>query len=276
MREQPAAPDRFAACIAARQHGVISYRQLLDGGIDKDGIRRRLDAGRLHRLHRGVYAVGHRGLGWEGRWLAAVFACGADAVLSHRSAAELWGLLPALARDVDVTLPEGGSRARRPGIRIHRSRTLTLDQTTRRLNIPLTSPSRTLTDLRIQVDAATLRRATRQAAVIGLVTEGEHGDPTRSELEDRFLRLCRRHRLPTPEVNVGIDRFLVDFLWRDSRLVVETDGYRYHRGRQAFEDDRARDLQLHRLGFQVLRVSYKQVVEGPGTVAVAIRAALSR
>jgi very-short-patch-repair endonuclease len=145
----------------------------------------------------------------------------------------------------------------------------------RRRGIPLTSPARTLADLSGWVSAETLRRATRQAEVLGFPLGDPHlADPTRSELERRFLQLCRRHRLPRPEVNVRAGGFLVDFLWRAQRVVVETDGYRYHRGRQAFEDDRTRDLELRLRGYQVLRLSYIQVVEEPGVVAMALRALL--
>lgn len=100
-------------------------------------------------------------------------------------------------------------------------------------------------------------------------------DQTRSDLERDFLRLCKRHRLPMPEVNVRIGPRLVDFLWRERRLVVETDGYRYHRGRQAFEDDRARDLDLRSNGYDVLHFSYRQVSREPERVAAVVRCVLS-
>jgi very-short-patch-repair endonuclease len=207
--------------------------------------------------------------------MAAVLACGETAVLSHHSAAALWGLLPAGPGRVHITVPGGGGRARRPGIWRHRSSSLTAAMVRRRTGIPLTSPARTLADLSGWVSAETLRRATRQAEVLGFPLGDPHlADPTRSELERRFLQLCRRHRLPRPEVNVRAGGFLVDFLWRAQRVVVETDGYRYHRGRQAFEDDRTRDLELRLRGYQVLRLSYIQVVEEPGVVAMALRALL--
>jgi very-short-patch-repair endonuclease len=112
--------------------------------------------------------------------------------------------------------------------------------------------------------------------VLGLpIGSDANHDRTRSDLERDFLRLCRRHRLPAPEVNARIGRFLVDFLWRDRRLIVETDGYRYHRGRQAFEDDRARDLEQRALGYEVIRLSYRQVIDEPGRVAEVLRTALA-
>ena len=140
----------------------------------------------------------------------------------------------------------------------------------------MTKPAQTLVDLRGRVSAEELRRAIRQADVLGLPIElVADRDRTRSELEREFLQLCRRHGLPTPEVNVRLGRHLVDFLWREERLVVETDGYRYHRSRQAFEDDRSRDLDLRSRGYDVLRFSYRQVVGEPERVAVAVRDALS-
>ena len=167
--------------------------------------------------------------------MAAVLAYGEGATLSHRSAAELWACCPHRCGPVDVTVPGHGGRRKRRGIRLHRSPLLTPAVTTIRNGITVTTPARTLADL---------RRACATRDELG------SGDPpgrgrwdcrsasgrraptcTRSELERRFLRLCRRHRLPTPEVNARIGPFIVDFLWRDRALIVETDGYRFHRGR---------------------------------------------
>jgi very-short-patch-repair endonuclease len=126
------------------------------------------------------------------------------------------------------------------------------------------------------VPAKEFRRALRQADVLGLpIGPVADRDRTRSDLEREFLRLCQRHDLPVPEVNVRLGGHLVDFLWRDHRLAVETDGYRYHRGRQAFEDDRSRDLDLRSLGYEVLRFSYRQVSREPERVVAAVRDALS-
>jgi very-short-patch-repair endonuclease len=175
---------------------------------------------------------------------------------------------------VDVTVCGAGGRSRRRGIRIHRSLTLKAEVTARRRGIPVTSPARTIADLRRVVSAAQLRRAIREAGVLGLKIGTEEGDSTRSELEARFLRLCRRHRLPAPEVNVRIGAFTVDFLWRRQHLIVETDGYRFHRGRLAFEEDRARDVELRLLGYEVLRFTHRQVVDEGARVAAALRALL--
>ncbi len=140
----------------------------------------------------------------------------------------------------------------------------------------MTKPVQTIGDLRTVVSDKELRRAIRQANVLGLPIGSEASrDRTRSDLERDFLRLCKRRRLPVPEVNIRIGPHLVDFLWRERRLVVETDGYRYHRGRQAFEDDRSRDLDLRALGYDVLHFSYRQVSREPERVATVVRDALS-
>jgi very-short-patch-repair endonuclease len=274
MREQVVKADAEVARIAARQHGVVTFTQLRQAGVSRSGVARRVAAGRLHRVHRGVYAVGHAGLSREGKWTAAVLACGDDAVLSHRSAAELWELLPPTQAAIHVTIPaSSGGRGKRHGLRIHRSYLPPADRTARS-GIPITTPARTIADLKRGVPAATVRKAIRQAEFRGLDLGDIETDRTRSELERAFLRLCRRHHLPEPEVNVRVGGFTVDFLWREQRLAVETDGYRAHRGRQAFEDDRERELALGMLGVRVRRFSARQVESHAARVAAAVRAAL--
>jgi len=263
----------LAAARAAKQYGVVSRQQLYAAGLSRSGIGRRIESGQLHRVHRGVYAVGHRYLSSEGRWMAAVLACGKEAVLSYRSAAELWKLLAPASGPVEVSIPTSSGRSRRSGIRIHRRRSLALASTTHRKRIPVTTPAQTIADLKGKIPASDLRRAIRQAEVLGLQTGLRPSMPTRSDLEDRFLRLCQRHRLPTPEVNVRVGRYEVDFLWQRQNLIVETDGYRYHRGAQAFEDDHSRDLDLRALGFDLRRFSYRQVTKHPDRVAAAVRQA---
>jgi very-short-patch-repair endonuclease len=271
--------DLVLARIARNQHGVVSLEQLRAAGLNSQAITYRLKIGRLHRLHRGVYAVGHARLSDSGRWMAAVLACGPGAALSHQSAAALWRLLPSSLPATDVTVPSRGGRARRKGIRIHRCASLAPRMTTLRDGIPVTNPARTLLDLRGCVDAAELGRARRQAEVLGHRLEEAASiepDLTRSELERRFLRLCRRHRLPSPEVNARVGDHVVDFLWRRSGLIVETDGYRYHSGRAAFEHDHRRQAQLVAAGFDVLRFTWAQVTNDPRQVAKVLRARLGR
>jgi very-short-patch-repair endonuclease len=272
MRPQLATADGVIARTAAKQHGILTAAQLVALGLHPRAISHRAAAGRLHRLYRGVYAVGHAALSNEGRWFAAVAACGQGTVLSHRSAAELWRLLPVSGGPVHVTVAGRGGRARRRGLVIHHSSSLLLSDTTRRNGIAVTRPARTIADLQRTEPPGAVRRAQRQAAYLGLDFGNEGGDPReRSELERRLLWLCRRYHLPVPQVNVRIGPFTVDFLWRERRLVVETDGWDAHRGRQAFEDDRVRDAYLRLRGYEVLRFSWRQVFDDPKSVVAVLR-----
>ena len=193
--------------------------------------------------------------------MAAVLACGEGAVLSHTSAAELWGIRRRVRRlsdaggtrrtgPVHVTVPSTAGKRKRHGIVLHRSTTLIARHCTRRDGIPVTTPARTLSDLRPLLSPAQFAAAIREAEFLRLpIADVQAGwrrrrPRTRSELEARFMALCRRHRLPRPEVNVAIDGYEVDFLWREQRLIVEVDGWDSHRTRSAFEEDRARDARL--------------------------------
>jgi len=269
-------PDAAVARIAAAQHGVVSIEQLRRAGIGRGGVSRRVAAGRLHRIHRGIYAVGHPGLSIEARWIAAVIAGGPGAALSHRSAAELWRMLERRPGPIHVTVPVAGGRASRAGVRLHRRPSLTRRETTVERGIAVTNPTRTLLDLRGAVSPGELRRAIREAEFRRLPVEPEAlpSDRAGNKLELRLLQLCRRGGLPEPEANARVSGFEVDFLWRDSRLVVETDGYDAHAGRQAFEDDRRRDARLVADGYRVLRFTYRRVVSDPDAVLATIRAAL--
>lgn len=276
MDAKSATADERVAKVAAQQHGVVSISQLRDAGVTRNAVRRRVESGRLHRLHRGVYAVGHTGISRQGSWTAAAIACGKGAAVSHRSAAALWGLLRPLDGPVDISIAATGGRRRRQGIRLHRCPSLRPAHLTFREGIPVTKPSRTLFDLRRMVSERELRRAIRQADVLGLpLGEDVRSDRTRSDLERDFLLICRRHRLPLPKVNARVGGHLVDFFWSDRSLAVETDGYRYHRGRQAFRDDRRRDLELRARGIEVLRLSEEQVDEEPDRVAEILREVLA-
>jgi very-short-patch-repair endonuclease len=287
------ARDAAIARVAARQHGVITRRQLLAVGLFPSGISDRVKAGRLHRIHRGVYAVGHYRLSNEGRWIAAVLACGEDAVLSHRSAGQLWGILRPRGRrlsmadsrgeglPIDVTVPGNGGRKRHRGISVHRSSTLTTAACTLHDGIPVTTPARTLADLRHVLSPARFASALREAEFLrlpvgdGAGRSGSTHQRTRTELEAMFMALVRRHRLPRPEVNVRVDRYEVDFLWRPQQLIVEVDGWESHGTRSAFEEDRARDARLTSFGYAVLRFTWHQVDEEPRVVARTIRTVLA-
>ena len=189
--------------------------------------------------------------------MAAVLACGSEAVLSHTSAAALWKLLPQRGF-AHVTVPGHGRS--RPGIRVHRTRTLFPSDVTRRDGIPVTTPSRTLADLRRLLPQPHFARALREAEYLKLPLEDRFNpDHTRSDPEADFLALCRRHRVPPPEVNVRVGPYVVDFLWPESRLVVEVDAYSTHGSRSVFESDRARDVQLRLRGYEVLRFTGPQI-----------------
>ena len=252
MREKRAHPDLIIARIAARQHGVISFAQLIFAGLKPDAITRRVKAGRLHRLYRGVYAVGHTDLSREGRWMAAVLACGERAVLSHKSAAHLWSMSPTSPSLIHVTVPGRGGRKNRRGIVVHRTTTLGPRDTTSRHNIPVTTPTRTRRDL------------------------GWDTAPTRSGLERRFLRLIREHGIPKPETNIKIGPHTVDFLWRAEALVVELDSYAYHSDRPTFTADRARDRYLKTRGLDVHRFTDDELSESPDAVVGSLLALLRR
>lgn len=291
-------PDRRVATLAARQHGVVTRRQLLGLGVSRHGVQRRLETGLLHCLHAGVYAVGHRRVTQHGRWLAAVLACGDGALLSHRSAAELWGLTDRIPGPVHVSVTRGRA-GRRPGIVVHRPRELAPRDRARHWSIPLTSPSRTLLDIAAKLGPSALRDAADEARRRRLLepdrvlrlceqSRGRKGTAqlhslvaryrplpeTRSWPETRFLRLLDDAGIARPAVNVPLLGFEVDCLWPKQRLVVELDSYGFHGDPESFESDRRRDVALQLAGYQVLRFTRDQVVGQPGWVVAQVRAAL--
>jgi very-short-patch-repair endonuclease len=208
--------------------------------------------------------------------MAAVLACGEAAVLSHGSAASLWKLLKPRGGPIDISLPSSNGSRKRRGIRLHRCPSLTAEMTTRRHNIPVTDPARTISDLRGCAPPRLWRRAVRQAELAGYELGEVETDGARSDLERDFLRICRHAQLPAPEVNVKVGRWTVDFLWRVEGLAVETDSYRYHRGRIAFQDDHARELDLRQRGLEVRRFDERQIEEEPQRVAADLAAAVRR
>jgi very-short-patch-repair endonuclease len=230
-----------------------------------------------------VYLVGHTALGPLTREQAAVLACGPGAVLSHRSAAAVWGLLRVI-RFVDVTV-RGRKRKNRPGLRIHSVSHLEPSQIRRHQGIPLTSPARTLLDLAEVVSRRDLERAYDEAQFRDLVTREEIFDllarspgrrgqaplrslldldaVTRSSAERKLLRLMRNGGLGPTHLNTRIGLYEVDMLWEPQRLIVEVDGYAYHSSRSAFERDRLRDADLQAAGYRVVRVTWRQLVTEP-------------
>jgi hypothetical protein len=277
MRRKSSTVGRRVAALAAEQHGVVTFEQLRGAGVSETSIRRGVDAGRLHRLHRGVYAVGHRSLSWRGRWLAAVLAAGDGAVLSHVSAVALWRFLRPIPGPVHVTVSAAVRRKPRPGLRLHRSRTLTRGDVTRRHGIAVTTPARTIEDIRGEVEPHLFRRALRQAELAGYrVPHLSAVKRTRSDLELLFLSLCDDHGLPRPLVNRRVHGHRADFYWPEQRVVVETDSWEYHRGSVAFEDDHERDLKLRQHGITTRRYTGDQLEATPGVVAADLGAALGR
>lgn len=280
----------MVARIAARQHGVVTAKQLAAAGLGRAAISERAKRGRLHRLHRGVYAVGHRAPSRHRRWMAAVLACGDGAVLSHHSAEALWELLKPIQGPVHVSVPTTSGLKKRHGIHIHRCLSLRpadpspstaardgtpLSRTTRRHYIPTTTVQRTIDDLEGTVAPYLLRRAKRQAELKGIRLKGVESNRLRSDLEEGFLSLVIQHHLPHPETNVKLGRHEVDFLWRRHDLVVEIDSFLYHRGSVSFESDHARDLDLRSWGYTVLRFTEEQLEGEPGRIVADLRRALN-
>ena len=278
---------RFAiAERAARQHGVVARWQLIGMGFSRCAVDRMVAGGYLHPIHRGAYAVGHTKLTARGRSMAAVLACGPEAMASHLTAAWLHGVLRDNRPTTDVSVPSrrgGGTHER---VILHRPRTLLPEDRTLVDGIPCTSPARTLLDI-----AATrrhlLRRAFEEAERLRILdlreierllerTAGHRGHRrlaslaaeqsgppprTRSQLEEAFLDLIRAERLPLPQMNVQLGDFEVDALWPDRKLVVEIDHYATHGHRSAFERDRERDAELQIAGLTAIRVTDTQIDE---------------
>lgn len=292
--------ERAIQELAARQHGVISLSQLKSLGLGRSGVQRRVAAGKLQRLHRGVYAIGLGRRSVEATYLAAVLACGPGAVLSHRSAADHLGLRPCSRRAVDVTAP-GRSGKQREGIDVHRATGLDERDVKAVRGIPTTTVARTLLDLATAIDKTALERAVEQAeklrifdlaAVVDVTTRAGNRraasklndaiaaytpEPafTRSELEKRFLALCRAAGVPLPRTNNVTRSDEIDFTWPDRRLMVEADSLRHHGTRAAFERDRRRDQQLTAAGWRVVRFTWRQVHDAPAEVAATLRSLLA-
>jgi predicted transcriptional regulator of viral defense system len=283
------------ARLAEGQHGVVSLPQLQFVGLSRSAVAKRAREGRLTRIHRGVYAVGHARLTQRGRWMAAVLAYGPQARLSHRSSAALHGIRPDNRPKIDVTLPIPSARSR-PGVDVHRSTTLEAADVTTIDGLPCTSLSRTLLDLAEVVDARGVEKAVDQAEVLRIfdlravqeVLSRARGRPgaavlrevlakydgptlTERELEERFFGLCREAGVPRPAVNVWITlddgiAYKADFLWRAERLIVETDGWGSHGTRRAFENDRRRDRHLILAGWTIVRFTWRDVERRPEEV----------
>lgn len=291
--------EREIVALAERQHGVIAQRQLLALGLSQRAIECRLENWRLRLVHREVYAIGHSILTQQGRWQAAVLAYGKGALLSHRSAAALWGLAKPWTPAIDVTALAGrqGIR-RRERIWIHRGRLHPEDRAVRTA-IPVTTVARTLFDMAEFISHKRLESAWEEAdrlnllqlsAVEGvcergygrralrpirrLLAEARAPQITRSPLEDGFAAFCRDRRLPTPVFNTTVLDYEVDALWPTQRVAAELDSWEFHRHRAAFERDRARDAALQVAGYRTIRITHRRLHGEATTLANELRVLL--
>ena len=283
----PPSLEAALVALASRQHGVVSLAQLLELGFSRDAIRGRVNAGRLMPLHRGVYAVGHLALTSRAKELAAVLACGPDALLTHRSAGRLWGIVRASTARIEVTVPR--SRGPRAGILVHRSRAIGEDDRACIDAIPVTSLARTVVDLAEVLTEPRLADAVNEAEVQGLFDlraieavlarlPGRTGgrrlrrvlavyqpEPTmsRSEAQRILTELCMQRGLPEALRDASVAGYELDLFWPDARLAVEFDGFAVHGTRRAFHRDRQKDRRLAALDVQVVRVTSRDL-QGDG------------
>jgi hypothetical protein len=296
-----AAGDTGVALIAARQHGLITRPQLARLGIDDNGIARRRRKGALHRVHQGVYAVGHPSLTTRGRWAAAVLACGPAAALSHIDAAALWEIYEASGPRVHV-LAKWHRRV--SGICVHRTRRGDPGDVTARHGIPVTTVARTLVDLTDILPEERVLRVVREAefrrvldldALDAAVERARGrrnlrmlervlaihrpGEIVRDELEHRFLVLVREAGIPQPEANVTVKTrrrtYTVDCLWRAEGVAVELDGRAAHARVTAFEKDRERDAALGAIGLRPVRFTWQRVLRESDEVVADLIAMLA-
>lgn len=300
---QPHGVQAEIAEVAKAQHGMVGRAQLVGMGLSERAIDRWIAAGALHLVYPGVYAVGHRVIPQRGWWMAATLGCGTGAVLSHWSAAELWGIRRPTERAIYVTLRP---KSRSPqGIRRHASKLLPADEVTVEDGIPVTTVPRTILDLAAVAsvdvvenalreveylelrDALSLpqllarhrgRRGVRRVKTALARIEEEPSGPRRSPLEERFVPFLRRHSLSIPRLNAWLQvdghRYQVDCLW-PSRQIVELDGWQGHGTKSAFREDRARDRRLRVVGYSITRLTWSQLDDEPTAIAADLRTLLS-
>src|SRR3954451_5279397 len=286
--------------LAERQHGVVAHWQLLELGLSKGLVFNRRVGGLLIPLHQGVYAFGRARPTREGQWMAAVLACGPGAVLSHFTAGHLWGI-GGSNRPIEVLRQSGGFHPpAHHGTRLHQTRRLEPYEVTVERGIPAAVMERVLLDLAGRTDANRLERMFVQAYKqkefswprLGRIIARRRGckgvgklrrialevDPealeTKSVTEIDFLCLSREVDLPIPSVNVLVEGHLVDFLWAEQKVIVETDSWSHHGDPLAFEKDRQRDVELTAVGYDVHRTSYKMLERDPEPFLENVRRAL--
>jgi len=277
------------------QHGAVAHRQLVRGGLRAGAIQRLIAAGWLHPLHKGVYAVGHRGISWLGRCSAVVLASGPGAVLSHPPAAGLWEVRRTSSPVLHVTVPRPRHGPR--GVKVHRVRSLHPEDVAEIDGIPVTGLARTLLDnaelLAIRQTVRMIEEAERRLVFdLGALerllarSHGRHGvkpllaalaqlngEPARvnSDWERDLIDFCDDHDIPRPELNVIVKGYEVDALWRRAKLIVELDSWSHHRGRTAFENDRAKLATLQLAGYVVLPITWRRLEREPEEVARQIK-----
>jgi len=285
--------------LAEAQHGVVTFRQLRELGFSKGHISRAYEADRLRRIHRGVYALGHARLSRQGRCLAAVLACGEGAVLSHHSAAWLWGFLPTCPPEASVTVPSQGHRRR--GIRVYRVAALPRSEYGTLEGIPVTSAERTLLGLGATGTARELTSAVDRAKRLGRLdldaldaillrrghtVAGERLtkvlEPYRRPVFDRarsellFLDAIEKEGLTLPALNTWVENWEIDAYWEAERFAVEVDGWEAHGTRAAFENDRLRVEEMKLAGIDTIRISARRIEREPEQVALRLRTLLTR
>jgi hypothetical protein len=264
--------------VAAQRQGNVTTQQLLELGLDKYAIRRRVVAGRLHREHNGVYSVGRRATTPLERASAAILACGPEAVLSHASAMTLWGYWNRWDEPFEVTVRAD----RRPtGIKVHRSTTLHWRDVTTQVGIRATTPARTIFDVSPRLDDKALKRKVNEALhsrwlgeshLVELIDRLQHlpparriapligreGTPTRAGWEDDFPAYCAEHGLPIPVMGARIGGYIVDALFVAEKVIVELDSVEFHLDRIAFENDRERDAETLARGYRTVRITWER------------------
>ncbi len=289
------------ATAAARQHGVVSRQQLLALGIPTTTIGRWIRAGHLHRIYPGIYAVGHTRITREGRWMAAVLACGPGAALSHEPAGQLLYIVDRNETfPLHVAVPRGRS-PKPPGVIVHRTSGLDPVDVTTRLNIPVTSHTRTAWDLAAGRSPKLARRAYERAEgtdnldrrrmnALLSASPSRRGTPlirellasrplplsqVRSWLEGILLHICSEHSLPIPVVNEDYLGYEVDFFWPEARFIVEADGGDHLDPTQR-DRDNDRDFTFAEAGNLTRRYSYKAMGRERQVVDELTRVLLAR
>jgi very-short-patch-repair endonuclease len=298
MREKVRTHQRLAE-LAAGQYGVVTGLQLAELDYSQSAVMRAETSGRLHRIHRDVFAVGHPGLSPHGQCFAAVLARGKGALLSYRSAGWLWGLEPTLELPIEVSVRWRG-HGRRP-LNLHHCPALRPEDTDSNEGIQVTAMPRTLLDIASVVPRWRLERAVERAERMDLLEVSDvekllndvRGHPGRGKLraaldlssepeftrsggEKRMLRLAREAGLPRPKVNLFIEGFELDFYWEAERFAVELDSWDAHRTRKSFESDPLRHEELKLTGIEMIRITGRRLKRNPEQVAERLKILLAR